>query len=40
MDAVEWAVVISMVGVLGIFIYGAIWFAGVINSKDDSEDHS
>ncbi len=35
MDAVEWGVVISMVGVLGIFIYGMIWFVKVINSDKD-----
>jgi len=34
MDAVEWSVVISMVGVLAIFVYGVIWFLKVINSDD------
>lgn len=34
MDAVELSVVISMIGVLGILVYGAIWFIKVINSKD------
>ncbi|GAV19264.1 hypothetical protein MMIC_P0197 [Mariprofundus micogutta] len=35
MDAVELGVLISMIGVLAILIYGAIWFFKVINSKDD-----
>ena len=38
MDAVEWSVVISMIGILGILIYAAIWFVGVINSDRDSDD--
>jgi len=38
MDAVEWGVVITMVGVLGILIYAAIWFIGVINSDNNSND--
>ena len=38
MDAVELGVLISMVIVLGIFIYGMVWFYNIINSKD--EDNS
>jgi len=38
MDAVEWGVVISMIGILGILIYATIWFVGVINSDKDSDD--
>lgn len=37
MDAVEWGVVISMIGVLGILIYATIWFIGVINKDPDDE---
>jgi len=38
MDAVEWGVVITMIGVLGILIYGIVWFVGVINSDEDGGD--
>lgn len=38
MDAVEWGVVISMIGILGILIYATIWFIGVINSDKGPDD--
>lgn len=38
MDAVEWGVIIAMIGVLGIMIYAVVWFLGIINSDEDSEN--
>jgi len=38
MDAVELGVVISMVIILGIFIYGMVWFYNIIKGKD-GDDH-
>jgi len=35
MDAVVIGVIVSMVGVLGIFVYGMIWFYNIIKSKDE-----
>lgn len=37
MDAVEWGVIISMIGVLGILIYAIVWFIKVINSDNSSD---
>lgn len=38
MDAVVIGTIVSMVGVLAIFVYGMIWFYNIIQSSDDEDE--